>query len=124
LDLADDVAGSVVVANLLGLGYVRLMDDCRDGENPGLGFADMNRLAHVLYDAAISTYVDLIGTNPWFWNQVESLLSEWRRVRSDHTSFDALQATDAEMQQLAQVGSPLHIGSAALCAVAGQDAAA
>jgi hypothetical protein len=122
LALSEDVVGRLVAANALGLGYVRLIDDCRDRENARLEFADMERLANVFYRAAIGVYLELLGPHAWFWSQVGKFLHQWRAVGFDDVSIDVFHAAGAQVQRLAHLGSPLHIGGAAVCAISGQEA--
>ncbi|HET7009581.1 MAG TPA: hypothetical protein VFI11_02295 [Anaerolineales bacterium] len=119
--LPEEVVRRVVLANVLGLGYVRMIDDLRDRETASLGLADTRSLANVLYEAAISTYLEMLGTHEWFWAQLERFLHEWQAVKPEDVCLDVLHAGGADVQSLARLGSPLHIGTAAMCAISGQE---
>jgi len=119
--LPETTCAGLVEANVFGLGYVRLTDDCKDGQAGILGPEATRHLAETLYSAAISVYQELIGPHPWFWEQLEHFLAEWRSAGPQSLSLDVLHATDDELHGLARLGSPLQISVAAVCALARQE---
>jgi len=119
--LPQTVCARLVEANVLGLGYVRLADDGADGQTGSLDLEETRRLADSLYPAAIAVYEDLIGPNPWFWQQLERFLTEWRSAGLQVLSVDVLDANHEGLQGLARLGAPLQICVAAVCALAGQE---
>jgi hypothetical protein len=119
--LSEWTCARLVEANVLGLGYVRLADDARDGEAGPLEHPAVRPLADYLYSAAIGVYESLIGHHPWFWGRAEQFLAEWRMVGRHLLTLDALHADDDEILSLAHIGSPLQIGVAAVCAFAHQE---
>jgi hypothetical protein len=76
--LPETTCACLVEANVLGLGYVRLTDDCSDGQAGPLGPEASTRLAQALYHEAIAIYERLIGPHEWFWGRLDRLLAEWR----------------------------------------------
>jgi hypothetical protein len=119
--LPQTVCTCLVEANVLGLGYVRLTDDCSDGQAGPLGPEASMRLAQALYHEAIATYERLIGPHEWFWGRLDRLLAEWRSAGIQALSVDAFRATHTEIQGLRLLGAPLQICIAAVCALAGEE---
>jgi hypothetical protein len=119
--LPEPTCGSLVAANVLGLGYIRLTDDCIDGQAGALGPEATMRLASALYHEAIAIYETLIGPHAWFWAQLDRYLVEWRSAGTQILSVDVLHATHAEMQSLKLLGAPLQICIAAVCALASEE---
>lgn len=119
--LPQTICTSLVEANVLGLGYVRLMDDCSDGQAGPLGPEASMRLAQALYHEAIATYERLIGPHDWFWGRLDRFLVDWRSAGTQALSVDVFRATHTEIHGLRLLGAPLQICLAAVCALAGEE---
>ncbi len=119
--LPETTCARLVEANVFGLGYVRLTDDCRDGQAGSLGHEGTRHLADCLYSAAIAVYQEQIGPHTWFWEQLEHFLAEWRSAGPQALALDVLHAADDELHGLARLGSPLQISVAAVYALARQE---
>lgn len=119
--LPETTCTRLVEANVLGLGYVRLIDDCSDDQVGPLGPEASTRLAGALYREAIAIYSKMIGPHEWFWEELDGFLVEWRSAGARILSVDVLHTTHAEIQDLKLLGAPLQICIAAVCALAGEE---
>ena len=102
----------ITLSNVLGLAYVRLVDDIADGESEA-PVSKSDELASALYGAALDVYRKRFAVASPFWSQLELRMREWR----------AATTSNASQSYLAQRGAPLKISAYALCLLAGRDAA-
>lgn len=116
------IADRITLANVLGLGALRLWDDLHDGECAADAVA-AGRLALALFDAAVAIYKPLLpGASP-FWENLASRMREWRvatRQRPDPAGVGLL-ANDADAA-LARRAAPLHVCAAAICTLSERSA--
>jgi hypothetical protein len=110
----------LVAANVLGLAYVRLVDDRHDSENAE-GQTDVSlQLEDVLLEAASGEYRQLLGDAAWFWSRFENRLERWRMALQHDLNWTGRTALEADpCTQLADIGAPLMIGCAAVCVLSG-----
>ena len=108
--LSEDEQQRLVLANVAGLGYIRLADDARDGESQNAGSA----LARILFKASKSMYRDLVGGDAWFWEQFESCLNVWHLAALPQLAGAHFPQDSQDLNQgLEDFGAPLFICCAA-----------
>jgi hypothetical protein len=110
----------LVAANVLGLAYVRLVDDRLDGESPVLDPGTSRRLEATFFGAAQREYRQLLGTSVWFWERFTHYHSVWQlAVRNARSRPFYLVAEDPASGGLVDPGAPLLISCAAVCELCG-----
>lgn len=117
--MPEETILELVKANVFGLGYIRSMDDLKDGDVEEAKSEGVRSLAKLLYREARVTFQRLLGSHPWFWGRYRSLIRRWwlSGVHLESRSI-SLKAKEERML-LAEVGAPLLIGPAAVCALGG-----
>ena len=116
--LPRDQIQALVLANVYGLGYVRLQDDLTDEQMSQDSRRLTAALADILYRRAIEQYVLLFPDNSPFWRHLDAFMSEWRLATNANTlqpaiDFDRLASED--LIGFAGRGAPLKICGAAAC---------
>lgn len=118
--LSDYEQQQLVLANVAGLGYIRLADDARDGESQSPGSNAASALERILFEASKSGYRDLVGGDAWFWAHFESCLEVWRRAALPRQMGNRFPQNFLDDNQgLEDFGAPLFICCAAASLLAG-----
>jgi hypothetical protein len=102
----------LVLANALGLGYVRLCDDRVDGEIPEKQLINSRRLERLLLTEARKTLEDLIDRHSSFWMHYDDYLRRWHSTTLPVKPITELNRSD--LDQVADAGAPLYIVCAAV----------
>ncbi len=120
LGLRTEQARSLVLANVLGLTYIRLQDDLADGAVGSEMQVPARLLGTALLHMWLSCYMDLCGVAPAFWRSFDSYLQQW--LAAAWRSYEPVQYFDiadrADLLALAQRGAPLKSCAAAACLLA------
>ncbi len=121
IGLPAETCADLALANVFGLGFVRLQDDLADAEVPAAEQPAALLLSTTLYQRWISCYLRLFDRQPAFWPIFERDLTQWVRATGDsRTPFTQPFSRwgDAEFQRLGERGAPLKIGAAGACLLA------
>ena len=117
LRLSANARRKLVLSNVLGLAYVRLMDDLADGDVEKSAEGKITMLASILYGNAVNCYVELVNAEASFWDRFEESMRRWRLgtfVRKVGRA-EVVRLPDSEILALADRGAPLKIGCVAAC---------
>jgi len=118
--LTESQKRRLVVANVFGLGYVRLHDDRHDGEQTSWGRAAELRLEELLLEAARIEYRQLLGDSAWFWEQFDRHMLRWQQtIRSSSSWISGFNLDSISPTRLSDIGAPLLISCGAACMLAG-----
>lgn len=121
-NLETGTVDSLVLCNVAGLAYVRLMDDLAD--ETGARRASDVGLANALYAGAISRYARMVQSRPAattaFLDQLDLHMGHWIRAMLASNRPPATPEGDGAAL-LAARGAPLKIGVAVACLVAGRE---
>lgn len=124
--LSPDVIQRLILGNVLGLAFTRLVDDFVDDEDQVADPVTTICLATLLYHLAIKRYRELININPRFWDEVDEYLAQWANAiyvsnRSPERGYRSLRQNN--FRSLAQLGAPLKICCVAICSLSNQELA-
>ncbi|UCF62391.1 MAG: hypothetical protein JSV37_06745 [Anaerolineaceae bacterium] len=110
--LSPDVIRALTLSNVLGLAFLRLVDDQVDGENQVADSVTTVSLATRLYHLAFQPYRELMMDLPQFWDQAGKYLAQWTNAifASTRPPQESLRDFSQDHYQLlAQLGAPLKI---------------
>lgn len=114
----------MMLGNVLGLGFLRLIDGLIDDENRVADRTTTISLAMLLYHRALRRYQDLLPNNPTFMAAVDGYLLQWSNaIHSSNTGFAGGYRVlkQDRFQHLAQLGAPLKICCVAACTLTQQE---
>ena len=109
----------LILANVLGLAYVRLRDDRLDGENHEIPDEASIQLECLFLKRALETVQSEIGENPVFKLRRDHYLAAWKASAGAPALFPAFDLR--KLTHLVDEGAPLLIASEAVHALAGMD---
>lgn len=123
--LPSDITRQLVLANVLGLAYIRLQDALADGEVAEISPPLAPPLATALHQRWVGVLRGALGGEPRFWICFERYLTEWVWATADAhppsaREFRAFRAAD--FLHLAHRGAPLKSCCAAAALLAGESA--
>jgi hypothetical protein len=110
--LSADVIRALTLSNVLGLAFLRLVDDQVDGENQVADAVTTLSLATRLYHLAFQPYRELMMGHPQFWDHADEYLAQWTNaiLANKRPPQEGLRALSQDHYQLlAQLGAPLKI---------------
>jgi hypothetical protein len=119
--LPAGVADKLTLCNMLGLGYLWLLDDLADGDLPAADRLPAACLTTLLYEHALLNYAQLFAPESAFWAYMQEGLASWVRASLARHAAPAGPFTSDEaelLQRLAQRGAPRKICCAAACLLA------
>lgn len=110
--LPPEATHTLVVANVFGLGYIRLQDDLADGEGGDEDRVIKVCLATAFYQHWIQQYVQCFPARSPFWQQYNQFMQQWllatlesaRQPARDFTAYG-----EDDYLRLAWRGAPLKI---------------
>lgn len=116
----------LTLSNMLGLGYVWLLDDLADGEVREAERLATCALTTTLYEHALLNYQALFPADSPFWIYLRRWLDDWlRALLASHSPPAVAPAASPHehLHRLAAKGAPRKICCAAACLLAGSEAA-
>jgi hypothetical protein len=131
--LPAELSAGLVLANVYGLAFVRLVDDLADGGDAGIEPAAAVLLAgamQTLWIAQLRVVVEGVSRGPSgpgaaarFWLDFHEYQSQWLRALLDDRlpSAPFRAYTEADFGSLARRGAPLKVCCAAACLLAGRE---
>ncbi len=123
--LSPDVIQVLTLSNVLGLAFLRLVDDYVDGENQIADAVTTLSLATRLYHLAFKPYHELMKDHPQFWDHADEYMAQWTNAifASTRPPQEGLRASSQDQYPLlAQLGAPLKICCLAACSLSNQKA--
>jgi hypothetical protein len=117
VSLSPGCIRKLVLANVLGLAYVRLRDDRIDGENHEIPDEASIHLESLFLSRALETLQFEVGENPVFTARLNHYLAAWKASASTPAFFPAFDLR--ALTHLVGEGAPLLIVSEAVHALAG-----
>jgi hypothetical protein len=110
--LSPDVIRALTLSNVLGLAFLRLVDDQVDGENQVADLVTTLSLATRLYHLAFQPYREFMVGYPHFWDYADEFMAQWTNAifASNRPPQEGLRDFSQDHYQLlAQLGAPLKI---------------
>lgn len=124
LSLNDTVRDELMLCNILGLSYVKLMDDLVDGEVAEEERSTTLLLGHRMYQEAVFRFFQLFPADSTFWPSFKSWIDEWLTATLPQGRSPQLPSSDGQdYSHLAKRGAPLKICCAAACILGGRSEA-
>jgi len=131
--LPPDGSAGLVLANVYGLAFVRLVDGLADGEGAGFEPAEAVLLAGAMHGLWVGQLREIVGgageepagrgSTARFWRHCDETRTQWLQVLLDDrlppVPFRAY--TEADYRRLAARGAPLKVCCAAACLLAGRE---
>lgn len=117
-ELPETVILTLVLANVYGLGCIRLRDDLADAETRKRDLAGSTILADLFYQEAIHCYEELFSPSSRFWSYLERYMNQWQEATfagGRIESLDLAGGLHEQYEALAHKGAPLKIGCVAAC---------
>jgi hypothetical protein len=122
--LQPEVSHALVLSNVFGLAYIRLLDDLVDGEVDQASWKSTILLASALYQQAMLPYTQFFDAKSPFWDYLEQFMAQWRRATlssNEPPTTDFRSYEEADFLRLAERGAPLKICCAGACLLAGRE---
>jgi hypothetical protein len=123
-NLPTHTTQELMLGNVLGLGFLRLVDGLIDDENRVAGPATTISLATLFYHLALRHYHLLLQSHPDVMDAVDDYLRQWANaIHSSNTGFTGgfRALKQDQFQSLAQLGAPLKICCVVACSLARQE---
>jgi hypothetical protein len=123
-DLPPQTIQELILGNVLGLSFLRLVDGLVDDENQVADPVTSISLATLFYHLALRRYHALLQSHPDVMDAVDDYLRQWANaIHGSNTGFKGgFHALKQDrFQSLAQLGAPLKICCVAACSLAQQE---
>lgn len=123
--LSTDVIRTLTLSNVLGLAFLRLVDDQVDGENQIADPITALSLATRLHHLAFQPYRELMMDHPQFWDHADEYMAQWTNaiLASTRPPQEGLRDFSQDHYQLlAHLGAPLKICCLAAWSLSNQKA--
>lgn len=121
--LDETLTIDLMLANVLGLGYIRLQDDLADGAVESAALPTTVCLSALLYQEWMALYRRLFAASSPFWTYFSLYQSQWiaATLHGNQQPVAAFMADNDDLLRLAARGAPLKICCAGACLLAGHE---
>ena len=119
--LPNEVTRGLVLANVVGLAYIRLQDAIVDGEILPIQPALAPLLSTLLYQRWMQEYLGIFGGEQRFWARFNQYLAEWLEATVVSNNMPERGFRDYapdDFLRLAHRGAPLKVCAAGACLLA------